>query len=72
MGERTSHAPGTFSWAELATSDADGAKAFYTSLFGWTYDDRPAGEGLIYSMASRDGRSVAALFASEQRPHWNC
>src|SRR5918995_409715 len=53
MGERTSYAPGTFSWAELATSDADGAKSFYTTLFGWTYDDRPAGEGMIYSMANR-------------------
>src|SRR5215204_95028 len=72
MGERTSHAPGTFSWAELATSDAEGAKSFYTSLFGWTYDDRPAGEGMIYSMANRDGRSVAALFGSDGPPHWNC
>ena len=25
MGERTSYAPGTFSWAELATSDQDAA-----------------------------------------------
>ena len=72
MGERTSYPPGTFSWAELATSDADGAKAFYSSLFGWTYDDRPAGEGLTYSMAERDGKSVAALFGSGEPPHWNC
>ena len=35
MGERTSYAPGTFSWTELVTSDADAAKAFYTELFGW-------------------------------------
>ena len=41
MGERTSYAPGTFSWAELVTSDADAAKAFYTELFGWTYRDSP-------------------------------
>jgi len=72
MGERTSYAPGTFSWAELATSDADGAKSFYTTLFGWTYDDRPAGEGMIYSMANRDGKAVAALFGSDEPPHWNC
>jgi predicted enzyme related to lactoylglutathione lyase len=71
MGERTSYAPGTFSWAELATSDADGARAFYTGLFGWEYDDYEAGNG-IYTMAKRDGHSVAALFASEQPPHWNC
>jgi hypothetical protein len=40
-GEQTSYAPGTFSYAELVTSDADGAKGFYTSVFGWSYDDTP-------------------------------
>ena len=65
MGERTSYAPGTFSWSELITSDADGAKAFYTKLFGWTYDDRPAGEGQVYSMALRDGKLVGALAAGD-------
>jgi predicted enzyme related to lactoylglutathione lyase len=72
MGERTSYPPGTFSWAELATNDADAAKAFYTQLFGWEYEDNPAGEGQIYSMAKRDGHYVAALFSADQPPHWNC
>ena len=54
------------------TSDADSAKAFYTSLFGWDYDDTPIGDGQVYSTALRDGRPVGALFASEQPPHWNC
>jgi uncharacterized protein len=72
MGERTSHPPGTFSWAELATRDAEAAKAFYTQLFGWEYDDNPAGDDQIYSMAKRDGHYVAALFSADQPPHWNC
>jgi uncharacterized protein len=72
MGERTSHAPGTFSWAELATSDADGAKSFYSTLFGWEYDDSPVPGGQVYSMALRDGKHVAAVFSSDQPPHWNC
>ena len=72
MGERTSYAHGTFSWAELATSDAGAAKDFYTGLLGWDYDDSPMGDGTVYSMAKRDGRYVAALFASDQPPHWNC
>ena len=72
MGERTSYAPGTFSWAELATSDADAAKAFYTSVFGWEYRDNPIPDGQVYSMALRDGKDVAALFGSDQPPHWNC
>jgi predicted enzyme related to lactoylglutathione lyase len=72
MGERTSHPPGTFSWAELPTSDAGAAKAFYTTVFGWTYEDNPAGPGQIYSVASVGGKRVAALFASQEPPHWNC
>ena len=72
MGERTSYPPGTFSWAELATSDAEAAKAFYTQLFGWEYDDNPIGDGQVYTMATRDGGTVAALFNSDQPPHWNC
>jgi predicted enzyme related to lactoylglutathione lyase len=71
MAERTSYPPGTFSWAELATSDADAAKAFYTQLFGWEYDDNPIGDGQVYTMAQRDGGTVAALYGSEQPPHWN-
>ena len=73
MGERTSYAPGTFSWAELVTSDAGAAKAFYTSVFGWEYNDSPVPGGSVYSMALRDGKHVAALFESDQQgpPHWN-
>lgn len=72
MGERTSYAPGTFSWAELATSDAAAAKAFYGALLGWEYRNEPIGHGQVYSIALRDGGQVAALFAAEQPPHWNC
>jgi predicted enzyme related to lactoylglutathione lyase len=73
MGERTSYAPGTFSWAELVTSDGAGAKDFYARVFGWSYDDRPVGDGQVYSMAQLGGASVAALYGSaEQAPHWNC
>jgi predicted enzyme related to lactoylglutathione lyase len=73
MGTRESYAPGSFSWAELVTSDADDAKRFYTELFGWEYDDSPIDdEGNLYSMAKLDGRHVAALFRSDQQhPHWN-
>lgn len=38
MGARTEYAPGTFCWTDLGTTDVDGAKAFYTGLFGWTFD----------------------------------
>jgi predicted enzyme related to lactoylglutathione lyase len=72
MAQRSSYAPGTFSWAELLTSDADAAKAFYTSVFGWEYRDNPVGDDQVYATALRDGKDVGALYASEQPPHWNC
>jgi uncharacterized protein len=72
MGERTSHAPGTFSWAELATGDVDAAKTFYTRVFGWDYRDDMIEGGQVYSTVQRDGKDVAALFTSGEPPHWNC
>jgi predicted enzyme related to lactoylglutathione lyase len=72
MGERTSHAPGTFSWADLATSDPDGAKAFYVGLFGWDIEDNPVPDGSVYTMLSKGGKNVAALYGARegQPPAW--
>ena len=75
MGERTSYTPGTFSWVDLQTDDPEGAKAFYSTLFGWQYDDVLVGDGIVYSMAQLDGHSVAALGPLPGEgvpPHWNC
>jgi uncharacterized protein len=67
MGERTSHPPGTFSWTDLATSDPDGAKRFYTHLFGWEVDDQPIpGDGGVYTMLRKDGKDVAALYQAQE------
>jgi len=35
MARIESYAPGSFCWAELATTDAAAAAGFYTRLFGW-------------------------------------
>src|SRR3954468_5652257 len=73
MGERTEHAPGTFSWADLGTTDAEGAKAFYGGLFGWEAEDLPAGEGMTYTMLRQGGLEVAALYRRQQEdapPAW--
>ncbi len=61
MGERTEYTPGTFSWVELLTSDADGAKAFYGEVLGWEYDDAPLPEGGTYTLVLKDGKRVAGL-----------
>jgi uncharacterized protein len=69
MGERTEHAPGTFSWADLGTTDAEGAKAFYTGLFGWEAVDNEIPEdagGGVYTMLRQDGLEVAALYQQRQ------
>ena len=72
MGERSSYAPGTFCWADLATSDADGATSFYAQLFGWETRAMPVGDGGSYVMCFLGGRDVAALYASTEpgAPHW--
>ncbi len=77
MGERTSYPPGTFSWVDLATTDAVAAKAFYGGLFGWEGEDMPAGDAGTYTMLRKGGREVAGLYelGAEMRdrgvpPHW--
>jgi uncharacterized protein len=74
MGERTSHPPGTFSWADLSTSDPDAAKVFYVGLFGWETEDTPIPDGGVYTMLKKRGKAVAALSATQQEgqpPSWN-
>jgi predicted enzyme related to lactoylglutathione lyase len=78
MGERTQHAPGTFSWADVTTTDQEDAKRFYSGLFGWEADDSPVGDGILYSMMKLDGRAVAAISPQPQQqretgvpPMWN-
>jgi hypothetical protein len=73
MSEATEHAPGTPSWVDLATSDADAAEAFYTTLFGWTSEDQGEEAG-HYRMLRKGGKDVAALYAvgpEQGPPRWN-
>lgn len=78
MGERTEHRPGTFSWVDLSTTDPDGAKTFYTGLFGWRTSDDPIPGGGVYTMCRLGGKSVAGMSAQQDQereqgipPHWN-
>ena len=63
MTEVTKHEHGSFSWAELATSDPKAAKAFYSGLFGWSIVDTPIGPGPedVYTRLQIGGKDVAAL-----------
>jgi predicted enzyme related to lactoylglutathione lyase len=78
MGERTKYTPGTFSWTDLATTDQDAAKQFYSQLFGWSAIDNPVGDDMVYSMMQLGGKDVAAISTQPQQqrdagapPVWN-
>ena len=70
--------PGCFCWADLATTDAEGAKKFYTTILGLDSVDMPMGDmGGAYVMLQKDGKSVCALFQMPPdimemmpHPHW--
>ena len=78
MPEVTVHTPGTPSWAELSTTDASGALAFYSALFGWKDDPQAISEDWFYHMQKLNGLEAAAIYeqGEEERtqgvpPHWN-
>ncbi len=75
MGKRSSYAPGTFCSVDLATTDADGATAFYGGLFGWEGEDVHPAEGMTYTILRLNGDAVGGLFEREGLeeaggPHW--
>jgi predicted enzyme related to lactoylglutathione lyase len=67
MTEPREFAPGTFCWAELATSDQAAAKQFYHQLFGWDTSDSPIGEGHTYTMLRVRGKDVGGLYRQDPR-----
>lgn len=71
------HAPGTFCWLELGTTDQQAATAFYAGLFGWTANESPMPDGTTYTMLEIDATPVAALYQQDPArtptgvpPHW--
>jgi predicted enzyme related to lactoylglutathione lyase len=66
--------PTDFSWHELATSDQQGALAFYSELFGWSrgsaHDMGPAGS---YQLIEHGGNQVGGVYKmmdASKPPHW--
>ncbi|MFC6704953.1 VOC family protein [Flexivirga alba] len=57
--------PGSVVWNDLMTRDLAGSKAFYTKVFGFTYDDR----GGAYAIAKLStGETVCGIHQAEQLP----
>jgi predicted enzyme related to lactoylglutathione lyase len=76
--EYTKHEEGTFSWADLGTSDLDAAIALYTDLFGWNVEKEDIPGGGVYAMFRLKGKDVAAASLQQEQetaqgvpPHWN-
>lgn len=75
MPKIDSHAPGDFSWIELATTNQEAAKTFYSSLFGWQPADMPMGPDEYYTMFNLSGGVVGACYTMKAHmqgvpPHW--
>jgi len=68
MPEVTGYADGEFCWIELGTSDLEAATAYYTTLFGWTIEDQPAGEGGTYRTCRAEGKKVLGLYEVADGP----
>ncbi len=52
-------------WFDLATPDPQGAKEFYTGLFGWEWADVPMSGGNTYHMAIRGDANIAGMSAND-------
>jgi len=69
--------PGTLTWNELMTRDYEGAKAFYASVFGYSYEQMGDGTKFQYSTIRRsDGKVVGGIGAmgeevpADMTPQW--
>lgn len=74
MSERTSYAPGTPCWVDLAMPDFDVAERFYGALFGWEIPELPnSAEMGGYRRAKKNGKDVAGVYPLMQEgqpPAW--
>lgn len=52
---------GTFSWADLISTDQAKTRDFYVGLMGWETEDTPMGEGQVYTFFQVDGHNVGAV-----------
>jgi predicted enzyme related to lactoylglutathione lyase len=78
MAEATWYSQGAFCWSECATNDVEGAKAFYSEVFGLDWEETPIPGGGSYVRFRKGGKDVAGLTALQPNeteqgipPHWN-
>lgn len=74
MAETAVFAPGIPVWVDLSTPDIEGAKQFYSKLFGWTPEVVPDPEAGGYTFFKLNGKQVAAAGPQQgpgQPPAWS-
>jgi hypothetical protein len=75
IGARLVGEDNTLVWTELVTKDADGAKAFYGGLFGWTWKASETSAVEYYEIC-RDQQAIGGLLPMKGQwwgdvpPHW--
>lgn len=74
MSEQEMPAHGAFCWNDLASTDVEAAKKFYTELFGWKLKESQDA-GMAYTEIMVGGREMGGIYqmTAEQgnRPsHW--
>lgn len=68
--------PGTVGWNELSTRDPEGAKAFYSAVFGWEPNDLEMEGGGTYTEWRVEDQPVGGMLDMRGRmpdevpPHW--
>jgi uncharacterized protein len=65
--------PGAMVWNQLATSDVEAAKSFYTDVFGWSYEPLKGSPDPYWNIRNGDGwlnGGVMGLPAEGVSPHW--
>lgn len=61
MSDQGMPAHGDFCWNELASTDAEGAKKFYTELFGWKLKESQA-TGMAYTEIVAGGKESGGIY----------
>lgn len=65
--------PGAFSWYSLQTTDVEGAKAFYSALFGWNYrvDEMGMGPYTTFQVGEVGMGGIIPVMAEGIPTHWS-
>ncbi|MGH8947119.1 MAG: VOC family protein [Acidimicrobiia bacterium] len=64
MPHRDRYDQGVPCWVDLTTSDLEGAKSFYSALFGWKYEHHDTDSG-PYALASQKGEPATGMFPGQ-------